>query len=48
MNKKLKVFTKSGKLKQIPPLCKATLEQHIPTSLLVPLFNYLMKLSMNE
>jgi hypothetical protein len=48
MNKKLKVFTKSGKPKPIPPLCKATLEQHVPASLLVPIFNYLMKLSMNE
>jgi hypothetical protein len=48
MNKKLKVFTKSAKPKAIPPLCKATLELHVPGSLLVPIFNYLMKLSINE
>ncbi len=49
INKKLKLFTKSNlKVKLLPTLDKNTLEQYIYIELIIPLYNYFMKLSLNE
>lgn len=49
ITKKLKIFTKSNiKVKLLPVLDKNSLDQYIYIELVIPLYNYLMKLSVNE
>lgn len=49
INKKIKLFTKSNiKVKLLPTLDKNSLEQYIYIELIIPFYNYFMKLSLNE
>ena len=49
MNKKIKVFTKPVSLKSSEKeLTKANFESYLSLEVLVPLYNYFMKLSVNE
>ena len=49
MNKKLKIFTKTATLKQAPSLPREdNLEEYFLVQVLVPQYNYFMKLSVNE
>lgn len=48
INKKLKLFTKSNlKVKLLPTLDKNSIEHYIYIELVIPMYNYFMKLSLN-
>lgn len=48
MNKKLKVFTRTATFKEVPTALKENnLEDYLLVNVLVPQYNYFMKLSVN-